>query len=899
MSLAAGTKLGPYEIVAPIGAGGMGEVYRARDTRLGRDVAVKVLPEHLSSNPEIRARFEREAKTVSSLNHPHICTLHDIGREGDTDYLVMELVEGETLAQRLTKGALPLADLLRIATQIADALDRAHRAGVMHRDLKPGNVMLTKSGAKLLDFGLARASGLGAATELTSSPTVAAPLTAEGTILGTFQYMAPEQLEGTDSDARADLWALGCVLYEMATARRAFEGKSQASLIGAIMSSVPLPISQLVPTTPPALDHLIRMCLAKDPDERIQTAHDVRLQIQWIAEGGSQTGAPAIASLHRPAKRWTAWAGWAAGALGLLLALLSFLAASGGRHEERVTRTIVPAPADALFLFAGDNAGPPILSPDGTRLAFVAVNDSGGAQLWVRELSSLKSEAIPGTVNASYPFWSADGRSVGFFADGKLKRVDLSTHQVIGICAAPAGRGGTWSASDVIVFSPDFQAALAQVPAMGGATQPVTTRTAGQTTHRWPQFLPDGKHVLYYSGNHLNIGGQENSIWLTTLDGRENRMILPSATEAQYADGYLFYVQDSALVARPFDPRAAQLTGEAHSTADRVQFDPTTWKANFSVSNANVLIYQPTGGKQGSEIRLLDRTGAMIRKVAEGGNHFNVRISRDGRYVAYSSQLNPNGDIFSYDVERSLGRRLTTGEEDEDLPLFSPDDHSIVFTKRLKNGAELGLYSIELMDAGGGGSRTLVKGAKDLWPLDWSADGRILLVASGVFSTQVADTLGVVASNGAGPIRPIDPQKGVINWGRISNDGRWLTYSETSGGEANVYITGVPGESTGPMGGTARSVQVSSHGGMLPVWGPGDRELVYVRGDGMVVGVPLAPGTMEPGPERELFRGLLRPGTSSFDMSADGQRFAVDTLASEGAAPIVVVANWKRELTKR
>src|SRR5262245_44775331 len=410
MSLAAGTKLGPYEIVSPLGAGGMGEVYRARDTRLGRDVAVKVLPDHMSSQAEIRARFEREARTVSSLNHAHICTLHDIGREGETDYLVMELVEGETLAHRLTKGALPLADVLRFGAQIADALDRAHRAGVMHRDLKPGNVMLTRSGAKLLDFGLARRSGLGAASELTSSPTVAAPLTAEGTILGTFQYMAPEQLEGGEADARADLWALGCVLYEMATGKRAFEGKTQASLLGSIMSATPPPVSLLAPTSPPALDHLVRSCLAKDPDERIQTAHDARLQLQWIAEGGSQAGAAAIAPPHRPSRPWTAWAGWAVGALGVGLALASFLAAKGDRRDESVTRTIVPAPENAMFLFTGDNGGPPVISPDGTRLAFVAVDDKSGAQLWIRELSSLATEAIPGTGNACYPFWSADGR---------------------------------------------------------------------------------------------------------------------------------------------------------------------------------------------------------------------------------------------------------------------------------------------------------------------------------------------------------------------------------------------------------------------------------------------------------------------------------------------------------
>ena len=895
MALTPGTRLGPYEVIAPLGAGGMGEVYRARDTRLGRDVAVKVLPEHLSSKPEIRARFEREAKAVSSLNHPHICTLHDIGREADTDYLVMELIEGETLAERLAKGPMALAEVLKLGAQIADALDRAHRAGVMHRDLKPGNIMVTKSGAKLMDFGLARATGLSAVSEMTSSPTMAAPLTAEGTILGTYQYMAPEQLEGREADARADLWALGCVLYETATGRRAFEGKSQASLIGAIMSSAPPPMSELVPMTPPALDHLIQVCLARDPEERIQTAHDVGIQLRWIAAGGSQAGSPAVTGPRRYTSRWVTWGGWAVAALGLAFALVT-VTMKGRAPEASVTRTIVPAPANALFLFAGDNAGPPVLSPDGTRLAFVAVDDKGGAQLWVRDLASLTPETIPGTMNASYPFWSADGRSVGFFADAKLKRVDLATRQVIGICSAPAGRGGTWSVSDVIVFAPDFQAALVQVPAMGGAPQPVTTLAALQTTHRWPQFLPDGRHVLYYSGNHLNIGGQENALWVASLDGRDNRMISPSATEAQFADGYLFYVQDAALVTRPFDPGSARFTGEARSTADRVQFDPTTWKANFSVSDAGVLIYQPTGGKQGSEIRLYDRSGTMLRKVAEGGNHFSVRISRDGRRIAYSSQVNPNGDIYAYDVERGLGRRLTTGEEDEDLPLFSPDGRWIAYTKRLKEGAELGRYSIELMGADGGGSRTVVKGAKDLWPLDWSADGRLMLVGSGSWSSQVTQEMGVVPADGSRPIRPVDSESGTVTFGRFSNDGQWLAYGVTSNGESTVYITGVPGAATASGEANPRRIQVSSHGGTLPQWGPGDRELVYVRADGMVVSVPLAPGTMEPGPEFPLFRVLLRPVTSSFDMSADGQRFAVDTLASEGAAPIVVVSNWKREL---
>ncbi len=899
MPLNPGTHLGPYEIVAPLGAGGMGEVYRARDTRLGRDVAVKVLPQHLSASAEIRARFEREARTVSSLNHPHICTLHDVGRQGETDYLVMELIEGETLGQRLAKGPLPLADVVKFGAQIADALDRAHRAGVSHRDLKPGNVMLTKSGAKLMDFGLATASGLGPSTDQTSSPTVAAPLTAEGTILGTFQYMAPEQLEGRESDARADLWALGCVLYEMATGKRAFDGGTQASLISAIMRDTPRPIAELAPTTPPALDHLIRMCLAKDPDERIQTAHDVRLQLRWIGDGGSVASAPATVVTRRPAVARLAWAGWAAAGVIATAAAIAFLMPAG-RHDERVTRTIVPAPEGALFLFAGDNAGPPVISPDGTRIAFVAVDDRGGASIWLRELASLKADSIPGTENATYPFWSADGHSLGFFADQKLKRVDVAARQVMAVCPAPGGRGGTWSASGVIVFSPDFQGALQQVPAMGGTPQPLTTLSKPeQTTHRWPHFLPDGKRFLYFAGNHENVGGTENSVWVASLDGHENRKLFSGATDAQYAGGYLFYVQDSVLVARPFDPRRAEFTGDARPTADRVQFDPSTWKANVSLTEAGVLVYQPTGGTQGSEIQLRDRSGRLLRKVVESGNHFAVRLSRDGKRIAYSSQLTPSGDIFVYDIERNLSRRLTTGEEDEDVPVFSPDGRWIAFTKRVGTKVEPGEYVTMLMDSDGGSPRILLKDKQDLWPIDWSADGRELLVGSGNWNTTLADRIGVAHADGSGSIQWLDTGTRGLSFARFSHDGRWVAYGVVNGSEQTVFVMATPDASRAIEGGSPRRVQISVHGGVLPQWGPGDRELVYMRSDGTIVSVPLASGSMEPGPETPLFRALLRPGYSTLDMSADGKTFVVNTLASEGAAPIVVLSNWMRELEKR
>jgi len=501
MPLTPSTRLGPYEIVAPLGAGGMGEVYRARDTRLGRDVAIKVLPQHLSANAEVRARFEREARTISSLNHPHICTLHDVGREGETDYLVMELVEGETLADRLKRGPLPVMEVVRFGVEIADALHRAHRAGVIHRDLKPGNIMIAKSGAKLMDFGLARATGLvGPASgsgmnvaALSQSPTVAQPLTTEGSIVGTFQYMAPEQLEGRETDARSDLWALGCVLYEMATGRRAFDGATQASLISAIMRDSPRPMAELAPMSPPALDRLVGALLAKDPDDRVQTAHDVKLQLQWAGDGSSTSSQPGAsgAVIAPRARRGKVTLAWGVAGAALVLALASWLLprapGTGGALRARLT---VPGPPGAKLLSYAESMA---ISRDGRTLAFIASDSAGTAKLWLRPLDGLDARQLPGTDRASQPFWSPDGRSLGFFADTKLKTIRIDTGRIEALGDAPDPRGGTWGSRGSIVFAPIAMGSLYSVPSDGGAItevlRPDTTR--GETALRYPQFLPD------------------------------------------------------------------------------------------------------------------------------------------------------------------------------------------------------------------------------------------------------------------------------------------------------------------------------------------------------------------------------------------------------------------------
>ena len=570
--------------------------------------------------------------------------------------------------------------------------------------------------------------------------------------------------------------------------------------------------------------------------------------------------------------------------------------------DSPVLRAIIPPPANALFLFFGDNAGPPVISPDGKHVAFVAVDAEHGARLWVRDVASLESRPLAGTENATYPFWSYDSRSVGFFADGKLRRVDLANGQVLAICAAPNARGGSWNRQGQIVFTPDFQTDVVVVPASGGAPRTVTRRTLGtHTTHRWPEFLPDGKHFLYFAGDHNNVTGPNNAVWIATTDGRENRLLMPSATEAHFADGYLFYVQDSVLMARRFDPGARRFTAEAIPTAERVQFDPTTWKANFSFSRSGLLVYQPIGGRQGSQVRLLDRTGRVIENAGQSGNHFNLRFMKGASGVVYSTQLDPNGDLVSYDFVRDFSRRLTHIDSDDDVPVPSPDGNQVVFTSSNPGtGTATRRYSLKLVPTDGtGGVRELFRWTRDVWPLDWSEDGRFLLIATGNFTTVLADSLGIIDAVNPGDIRWIPGASGGISTAGLSHDGRWVAFATGGSGDVQVYVVPVPGALPASGFGNGGRLQISTAGGGIPRWRADDRELYYARPDGMIVATPLAPGTMQPGREVELFRTILRPGLVAMDASPDGQRFVVNVLASEGAAPIVLVSNWKKDLKTR
>src|SRR5689334_2573471 len=654
MTIQTGARLGPYEITAPIGAGGMGEVYRAKDTRLGRDVAVKVLPAAMSSSPELRQRLDREARTISQLSHPHICTLHDVGHQDGTDYLVMELLEGETLADRLGRGAMPLDQALRIGVEIAGALDAAHRQGIVHRDLKPGNVMLTKSGVKLLDFGLAKlAAPPTSVSQATSLPTAlpeSQPLTSRGTILGTFQYMAPEQLEGREADARSDIFAFGCVLYGMLTGQKAFTGKSQASLIGSIMTTEPAPISSIQPMTPPAVDRLVKGCLAKEPEHRWSTAHDVMLQLQWIAEGGSAAGLPAPVAARRRSREKLAWG--VAGALALAAAALAYGFAKRAPQPPRMVRFEVAIPPNVSAIDA------PKISPDGRLLAFNATDATGKAQIWIRPLNALAAQPLAGTEGTRRPFWSPDSRYLAFMAEGKLKKIDVTGGPPTKICDAPTAVDGSWSPEGVILLDGTGTDPILRVPAAGG-TPVVAVKTEPSRKEiqvGWPEFLPDGRHFLYMAANQKPDDGAYR---IGSLDSAETKPLAPAQTMLAYAPpGYLLFVKDKTLVAQPFDAKALKITGEPVPLAEQIGTD-AVGLARFSVSRDGVLAYRT--GDSGDRIMWVDRSGKELGTILENGEYQDVQISPAGDQIAFDLQDARLGraDVWLRDLARGVNSRFT------------------------------------------------------------------------------------------------------------------------------------------------------------------------------------------------------------------------------------------------
>jgi len=903
MALLPGTALGPYQITTPLGAGGMGEVYRALDTRLERTVAIKILPAHLSSDPVRKQRFEREAKTISSLNHPHICTLHDIGSQDGVDYLVMECVEGETLAKRLVKGPLPLEQVSKLGAQIADALDKAHRSGIVHRDLKPGNIMLTASGAKLLDFGLAKlVAPLTSVATLTAAVTQDPPVTEQGTIVGTFQYMSPEQVEGKELDGRSDIFSLGAVLYEMVTGKRAFEGKSQLSVASAILEKEPTPIGTIKPMTPPTLDHTLKKCLAKDPDERWQSASDLRSELNWILESGSQASMSASVGGGRKTRERMAWAAAAASALALIALLAVYLSQVSLRPAALLISSIVPPAGTRL-----DSV--PKLSPDGLTLLLDLIGTDGRSSLWLRSLDSSSAQPIAGTEGAYRPFWSPDGRSVGFFAGGKLKTIHASGGPVLTLCDAPFSQGGSWNKEGDILFVPQWGTGIYKVPASGGSPTLVLSLDKSKVgVLASPDFLPDGKHFTYSASSSE---AANSGTYFASIDGRENKLITRATGNRVFSSGYLFFPQPTGtgadLMALSFDPASGQVEGEPRLMVRGIEYFTGPDESPFAISGRTLIYATSPAGATGPTLTWLDRTGKRISVVAGGNNASDMKLSPDAQKVAYSKG-DPNSDIWIQELKRDVPMRLTFDTSvDKGAPIWSPDGSDVLFDIALGGKTPPGIYR---KSSSGTGHEELLAQPKEpdamLWPTDWSRDSKFILCVQGEIITRGRGEIWVVPVSADRKPRVFIRAPGAAYDGQFSPDGRWVAYVSRESGRQQVYVVPFDGNqvsSTPPFEQVpiTKRWQVSANGGAYPRWRRDGKELFYVDpGDGFVaVGVETKGNAFSLGEARLLFRESLAAAAFPYDVSPDGQRFLVNGVGEEGMLPLTLVMNWKELLKNK
>jgi eukaryotic-like serine/threonine-protein kinase len=885
MTLVAGTRLGPYEIVGAIGAGGMGEVYKARDTRLDRTVALKVIGAALAGTPELRERFEREARTISQLNHPAICTLHDVGHAGDTSYIVFEYLEGEPLTTRIARGPMSPQEALPIAIAVCEALDAAHRQGIVHRDLKPGNIMLVKRGTpKLLDFGLAKLaqpSTTSAAVAVTAPPTATTPLTARGSILGTFQYMSPEQLEGGETDARSDIWAFGCVLYEMLTGRRAFEGKSQASVISAIMASEPPPIATFQPMAPPALDHTVRTCLAKNPDDRFQHARDLLLQLKWVISAGSQVGVPAtvVATRRRRASVRIA-AAVAASILGTAALMYALLKPEEPRAVD-VVRAAIPLPVATRY-------SPTVttnlaISPNGNHLAFLGfVRDS--AQLFLRDNRTGETRAIAGTENAIMPFFSPDSEWLAFLGGGMLKKVAVRGGSPSPIAdVPPTPFGATWAADGTIIFSQSGAGPLMRISGDGGKAAPVTTLAKGEISHRWPSMMPDGKTLLYTAG----LGGSwsDANIIAQRLDGSSRTVVLQGGSSPRYAPtGHLIYARGSTLYAVAFDPKRLTTSGAARQLVDGLIFTASDGRAHYAVSQNGSLVY--AAGIETTPHRTLawvSRDGKVDPLPVPEHGFEHPRLSPNGNYIALTIRGEGDTDIWLYDLRSAALSRFTTGAGEDESPVWTPDSLSLTFSASRAGKPRQTLISpIDRSRP----EEELFSSTRHQHLGGWTPDGQTLV------SEEVDESWTLYVSRRGGTGTPLATTPFQEQGVTVSRDGKWIAYSSNESGPPQVFVQAFPGPGA--------RLQISTDGGTEARWSPASNELFYRNGDKMMMVTYTTTPQFTASPPKPLFTlKMARMGwaQANYDVSRDGKRFLVvqgdeDQLPTE----LQLITNWFEEL---
>ncbi len=896
LPLPAGSRLGPYEVLAPLGAGGMGEVYKARDTRLARTVAIKVLSADVSGDVAARARFEREARAIATLSHPHICVVYDVGHQAPStgsgtgiDYLVMELLEGETLAERIAraKGPMPIPEVLTIGAAIADALDKAHRAGIVHRDLKPLNVMLTKSGPKLLDFGLAKLQGSASVVAMSdeSGATTVGPRTGKGTILGTIHYMSPEQVEGREADSRSDIWALGAVLYEMATGQRPFEGESPAGVLGAIMGTTPPAISTRQPLTPTSLEHLVQHCLEKHADERWQSAADVRSQLQWISRP-AHLEAPGVP--RRSVSPIAVGAALASASVAVLLLGARTLWRASPVPDQSITRSIVEAPA--LSLNGARNSSLLALSPDGTRLVYVGSGPR--PRLLVRRLDQFEPTPIAGTDDASSPFFSPSGDFVGFFAQGKLKKVGFDGGAPLTLADAPSAFGGTWTEDDTIVFAPDADG-LMRVSGSGGTPQRLTkVPPSGVVRHSWPSFVP-GSNAILYTVNDTILAAH---IDLIRLSGGPSRTVVTDGAFPQIvAGGYLVYANTSragSLSVIGFDERRMTPTGTPASLVDGVM--ASAQASQFALSRAGTLVYVSNASLPQRTLVWVDRSGRTSPALADAMSFGAPRIAPDGQrfgFITYDG-LNPRY-IWVYDPKAGAPMRLVSDGRTNTVPEWTPDGRRLAFASiRETSGGQQNVFTVAV--DGSGSPERLTMSERAQTPASWSPDGRSFVFQEAHPGTQ--NDIMAMDAVGERTVRPLLVAPGNQLGTSFSPDGRYLAYSSDEGGRPEIFVTNYP------RPGTPR--QISTEGGMEPTWSHRG-ELFFRNGERMMV-VRVADGSagLTFSTPLTLFEGrfefsILTPGIRAYDVDPSGQRFLmIKSPGSVSVERLYLVTNWRDDVAR-
>ncbi len=884
-----GTRLGAYEIQGLLGRGGMGEVYRATDSKLGRDVAIKILTPEFAHHPERLARFEREARVLASLNHPNIAAIYGFENVDGVPFLVLEYVPGQTLAELIANEPGARLTWSQICDQVSRALEAAHEKGIIHRDLKPANIKITPDErVKVLDFGLAKAfAGEPAAEDPAQSPTLSLAATRAGTLLGTAVYMSPEQARGRKLDKRTDIWSFGCVLYEMLTGKRAFSGESVTDVLAAVVGKEP-DWAALPADAPVAL---IRRCLEKDPAQRLRDIGDARLllDVELTAKTPRRQEGPGFS--------------WRLGALAVILAVATALATLWLRprtpREERVMHAAIPAPPEVTFHLSSASPGPAAVSPDGTRVVFTGRTKDGRRQLWLRALDTVAARPLPGTDGAQYPFWAPDSRSIGFFADGKLKRIPASGGPALVLAAAADGKGGSWGPSGVILYARDAQTPLYRVPENGGEPAAVTdlSKTEGINSHRLPHFLPDGRHFLFLGRVVGGIReGYSNAVMLGSLDGTQPSLLLRADSHATYASGYLLFVWQRNLMAQPFDLQALRLTGDAQPLAEGVGRLSGAMAGLFTASQDGILMHQAgIVGETQWRIAWFDREGRQVGALGEAAAETDVELSPDGRRAALSIGDHVTGttDMWIYDVGRGTRARFTFDPSSEQYPVWSPDGRVMVFASN--RSGRFQLYRKAM--TGSETEELLLESKMDTIPTGWSPDGRY------VTFLQLADRkdvgpwlLDVSASTGSRQPVSFLPEPEAGWHARFSGDGRWLAYdTQVSGMSASqVYVR--------PFPGPGRQWQVTQDGGVHPRWRKDGKEIFYQATDGRLMAAPitLQADSVEVGQARPI--GSLRlpvQSDPSYDVAPDGQRLLVRVpLQEEAGGALTLVTNWTATLRR-